>query len=76
MRLWIILILSCLGVWYFWPDGENSSDDTPVMSAEDTFIGPQVKVLNSAKGYEEQHLEATRQHQEKLEQQLQDGGGG
>jgi hypothetical protein len=49
--------------------------DEPPPPAEETFIGEQVKALRRAEDFEEKHLEATKERQDRMEQQLEDDGG-
>lgn len=76
MRLFILFLLACLGVWYFWA-GPGSAPDAPPepVPVEDTFIGGQVEALNKAEGFEDQYLKSTEEHQKRMEKQLEGGGG-
>ena len=49
--------------------------DEPPPPAVETFIGEQVKALRRAEDYEKQYLEANKERQDRMEQQLEDDGG-
>jgi len=70
MKWLIALILILLLVWRFWPEPEP-------IPVEETFIGPQVKVLQNAQTIEQEYLEAQEARKKRIEEELekQDGGG-
>ena len=76
MRMFILLILALLGAWFFWAGpGASKREPEPPMPVEETFIGDQVRVLNKAQDTERQYLESVDAHKQRLEEQLEDGGG-
>ena len=66
MRFLVILIIVLLLAWKFWPR-------QPVPTAEESFIGPQLKSLEKAERVEDQYLDALEKKNEQIEQQS-DGG--
>ena len=72
MRVLIILIIILLAIFYFLPEEEPPT-------AEESFIGDQVKTLRKAESFETEYLEADRARQQRMERQLEeaagDGGG-
>ncbi len=68
MRWMIALILILLTVFYFLEDPEPK----PI---EETFIGDQIKPLRKAEGFEAEYLKDVREHQKKIEEQLEESGG-
>lgn len=72
MRVLIILIIILLAVFYFLPEKEPPT-------AEESFIGDQVRTLRKAEGFESEYLEADQARQQRMERQLEeaagDGGG-
>ena len=69
MRWFIALIVILLAFFYFLPEPEQK----PV---EETFIGEQVKVLRKAENYEEEYLQATKERQQQMEEELEKQTGG
>lgn len=67
MRFLIVLIIVLLLAWKFWPE-------QPVPTAEESFIGPQLKPLQKAEQVEDQYLDALDEKNRKIEEQS-DGGG-
>lgn len=63
MRWLIAFILLALLAWHFWP----APAPVPV---EDTFIGDQVDALRKAEALEQDHLDAVRAQQDRMEAQL------
>lgn len=53
----------------------SSCQEEPPPTAEESFIGDQVKVLRKAENYEQQHLDDVRERQKRIEQQLEKDGG-
>jgi hypothetical protein len=49
--------------------------EKPPPPAEETFIGEQVKALRRAEDYDQQHLDAIKERQDRMEQQLEEDGG-
>lgn len=68
MRWLLALLIILLAIWYFLPEPEP----VPV---EETFIGDQVKTLKKAESFEQQHLDAVREQQERMDKQLEDADG-
>ena len=62
MRYLILLIIILLLAVKFWPE-------QPVPTADESFIGPQLKPLRKAEQVEEDYLEAVRKKNEELEKQ-------
>jgi len=69
MRFLLMIIIVLLAIFYFLPEPEP----VPV---EESFIGDQVKTLRKAEGFEDQYLKATEDQKKRLEEQLEQGGGG
>jgi len=69
MRWFIALIVILLAFFYFLPEPEPK----PV---EETFIGEQVKVLRKAENYEEEYLQAIKERQQQMEEELEKQTGG
>ena len=67
MRFLIVLIIVLLLAWKFWPE-------QPVPTADESFIGPQLKPLRKAEKVEDQYLDALDEKNRKIEEQS-DGGG-
>ena len=53
----------------------SSCNEEPPPTAEESFIGEQVKVLRKAENYEQQHLDNVSERQQRIEQQLEKDGG-
>lgn len=69
---WLLFFLFVFGVlWYI-----RGIEETPPPKAEDSFIGGPVKALRKAEGYEQIHLDATRDRQKRMEEQLEKDSGG
>ncbi len=66
MRFLLVLFVIILLVWAWWPE-------PPTPAVEDTFIGPQIQILNEAKGFEQEHLEALDKKRQEMQRQA-DGG--
>jgi hypothetical protein len=69
MRVLIVLIIILLAVFYFQPEQEPPT-------AEESFIGDQVKTLRKAEGFEDEYLEATDERKQRIEEELEKAGGG
>jgi hypothetical protein len=68
MRALIVLIIILLAVFYFLPEEEPPT-------AEESFIGDQVKTLRKAEGFESEYLKADQARQQRMEQQLEEATG-
>lgn len=66
MRFLIVLIIVLLLAFKFWPE-------QPVPTAEESFIGPQLEPLNKAQAVEQQYLDAAKEKDRYIEEQI-DGG--
>lgn len=66
MRFLLVLIILALAIWKIWPD-------QPTPTAEESFIGPQLKPLNDAEQLEEQYMKALERTNERIERDS-DGG--
>ena len=68
MRFLILLIIVLLAILYLLPEEEPPT-------AEESFIGDQVRTLRKAEGFETEYLEAEKARQERMEQQLEEAAG-
>lgn len=70
---WLLFFIVVLAIlWYI-----RGIEETPPPTAEESFIGGPVKVLRKMEGYEDQYLDATRERQQQMEEQIEkDTGGG
>ena len=66
MRFLIVLVIILLLAWKLWPE-------QPVPTAEESFIGPQLKGLEKAEQVEQQYLDALEEKNRRIEK---DSGGG
>jgi len=71
MRWLIFFLLVCAALWYI-----RGIEEKPPPTAEESFIGDQVKVLRKAEGFEKDYIEMDKQHQKKLEEQIEKDSGG
>ena len=72
MRWLIFFLLVCAALWYI-----RGIPEKPPPTAEESFIGNQVKALRKAEDFQKQYPEMDKQYQEKLEEQVEkDSGGG
>ena len=62
MRFLLLLIIVILALVAWWPD-------QPVPTAEESFIGPQLKPLNKAQNLEQDYLEGLDAKKEEIERQ-------
>lgn len=62
MRYLILLIIILFLAFKFWPE-------QPVPTADESFIGPQLKPLREAEQIEQDYLEAVRKKNEELDRQ-------
>ncbi len=65
MRFLLLLVVILL-VLAWWPE-------PPTPTVEETFIGPQIQVLNKVKDFEQEYLDALEKKKEEMERQA-DGG--
>lgn len=68
MRFLIAIIVIMLAVYFFLPEPAPK----PV---EKTFVGKQIEPLRKAASIESDYLKADAEHQKKLEEELEKGGG-
>ncbi len=69
---WLLFFLFVMAVlWYI-----RGIEETPPPKAVDSFIGEPVKVLRKMEGYEKTHLDATKERQKRMEEQLEEDSGG
>ena len=66
MRFLLVLIILAFVVFKLWPE-------PPKPTAEESFIGPQIQLLNKAEQVEQQYLEALERTNERIERES-DGG--
>ena len=71
MRWLIFFLLVCAGLWYL-----RGIEEKAPPTAEESFIGDQVKALRKAEEFEKSYLEMDKQHQKKLEEQIEKDSGG
>ncbi len=62
MRFLVVLIIVLLLAFKFWPR-------QPVPTAEESFIGPQLKSMEKAQQVEQQYMDALERKNEYLEEQ-------
>lgn len=70
MRWLLFLIVVFAVLWYI-----RGIEETPPPTAEESFIGDQVKVLRKAEDFEKTYLDANEEHKKKMEQQLEKDSG-
>ena len=70
MRWFLVLGILLAAAWYL-----RSCEDPEPGSAEETFIGDQVKALREAEDFEQEYLDATRDRQAELDKQAEEDGG-
>lgn len=68
MRLLVAIIIIMLAIYFFMPEPQPK----PV---EETFVGKQLEPLRKAEGFEAEFLKADAEHQKKLEEAIENGGG-
>ena len=66
MRFLLVLFVLVLLALALWPE-------PPTLAVEDTFIGPQIQVLNKAKNFEQEYLEGLDKKREEIDRKA-DGG--
>jgi hypothetical protein len=72
MRWLIFFLLVCAALWYL-----RGIEEKPPPTAEESFIGDQVKALKKAEDFEKAYPEMDKQYQDRLEKQIEkDSGGG
>ena len=71
MRWLLFLIIVFAVLWYI--RGVEPVEPPPI---EEGIIGGPVKALRKAEGFEKEHLDATKEHQKKMEEQLEKDTGG
>jgi len=71
MRWFLFLLLVFAALWYI-----RGIEETPPPKAEDSFIGGPVKALRKAEGFEKSYLDANKERQKKMEEQLEKDSGG
>jgi len=70
MRWLLFLIMVFALLWYI-----RGIEETPPPTAEESFIGGPVKTLRKAESFEETYLDATEEHQKKMEEQVEKDSG-
>lgn len=69
---WLLFLIVVLAVlWYI--RGIKEAEPPPI---EDSFIGEPVRALRKAEGFEESYLDATKERQRKMEEQIEKDSGG
>ena len=53
----------------------SCGEEQPPPTAEESFIGEQVKVLRKAENYEQEYLDAVGERQKRIEQQVEEDSG-
>ena len=71
MRWFIFLILVFALLWYI-----RGIEEKPPPTAEESYIGDSVKALRKAEEFEKTYLEAAKERQKRMEEQLEEGSGG
>lgn len=71
MRWLLLLIIVFALLWYI-----RGIEDVEPPPVEEGIIGGPVKALRKAEGFEQDHLEATKDRQKKMEEQLEKDTGG
>ncbi len=66
MRFLLVLFFVILLALAWWPEPRT-------LTVEETFIGPQIQVLNKVKDFEQDYLDALDRKKEEMERQA--GGG-
>ena len=69
MRWLLALILILLAIWYFIPESEPPT-------ADESFIGNQIKPLRKAEGFEDEYLDAAEERKKRLEEEVEKATGG
>lgn len=69
MRFLLVLIIILLAVYHFWPE------PAPV-PVEESFIAPQVQMLEDAKGLEADLQKADEARRRRLEEEIENQSGG
>ncbi len=62
MRFLLVLIIVILAAVAWWPD-------QPVPTAEESFIGPQIRSLNKANNIEQEYLDGIEKKKAQMEKQ-------
>ena len=71
MRWLLLLIIVCALLWYV-----RGLEDVEPPPVEEGIIGGPVKALRKAEGFEKVHLDATKERQKQMEEQLEKDSGG
>lgn len=71
MRWFVVLLLVLAGLWYL-----RGIEEKPPPKIENGFIGGPVKALRKAEGFEQSYLDATKEQQKRMEEQLEKDAGG
>jgi len=71
MRWFLFLILVFALLWYI-----RGIEEVPPPTAEESFIGPQVKALRKVEEFEKAYPEMDKQYQKRLEEQIEKDSGG
>lgn len=72
MRWLIFFLLVCAVLWYI-----RGIEERPPPTAEESFIGDQVKALRKAEEFQKDYPEMDKEYQKRLEEQIdKDSGGG
>ena len=66
MRFLLVLLVVILLALAWWPE-------PPTPTVEETFIGPQIQVLNKVKDFEQNYLDALDEKKEEIERQASGG---
>ena len=71
MRWFVFFLLVCAALWYW-----KNMEEPPTPTAEESFIGDQVKTLRKAEKFEDSYLDMNDEHKKKMEEQLERDSGG
>jgi hypothetical protein len=71
MRWFIFLMLVFALLWYI-----RGIEEQPPPTAEESYIGGSVKALRKAEEFEKTYLEAAKERQKRMEEELEKGSGG
>ena len=63
MRWLLALIVILLAIWYFLPEPEPPT-------ADESFIGNQIKPLRKAENFQDEYLKATEERKQQMEEEL------
>ncbi len=68
---WILALLALAVLWKC-----SKQEPPPPVPIEDTFIGEQVKAKDRAQDFQQEYLDATRQRQQQMDEEVDKESGG